>query len=88
MNTVDKDLIPIIGNGVDDLCFSDKKDPNRKQTEEEVKSNIASLIASNSSGVWYHMLPDMYLGFYNLNLPKEYLDCVLDWTDILTHEIM
>ena len=34
------------------------------------------------------MLADMYLGFYNLNLPKEYLDCVLDWTDILTYEHM
>lgn len=67
---------------------SDKQDPNRKQTEAEVRQNITELIRSNSTGVWYHMLSDMYRGFFNLNLPKEYLDCVLDWSDILTHENM
>jgi len=59
------------------------RDSNRKQSEAEVRDGIKQLLKLYPSGIWLHLLSDMYLGVVGANLPPEYLDYIVGWTDLV-----
>lgn len=61
----------------------DKENPDRKQSEEEVRTKLQQVLDMYNTGVWLHLLPDIYLGYFGLKFPQEYTDCVFQWTDIV-----
>ncbi|XP_067943191.1 tudor domain-containing protein 7B-like [Watersipora subatra] len=60
-----------------------ENDPNREQTEEEVRANIKQVLEAYPGGVWLHLLSDMYRGQCGLNLPPAYQTAILHWTDVI-----